>query len=319
MKRELKRKVDLFLKNRKLIKEEVKLESEYNYIFGAMMYTDEEKTISKKTLEKCYKLLKENTSLFSDFRTFSFPIIVKMSLTKNPKKYLEEMKNSYHLLTKNSIFGSYYKLITSMIVSEYEKDVEIDTLSKREKKIYDMMKKNHPFLTNDEDLAFATLFALSGKDEKNLIKEMEEYYDGLKDYISNKDKAQQVSEILTLLDGKKEDKLEKTIELLTILKENKKKVNQDFSLAVLASLSNLKEDSKTLVEDILAVDQYIGSLKGQGLWTLGKRTRLMISMLIVESLYCKNSRKLKGISLMNTIIIQEVLTLAICMWVLVID
>ena len=317
MKKELKRKTDLFLKNRKLLREEVLLESEYNYLFGAMMYTDNDLTINKKTLEKCHKLLKENTSIFSDLRTFSFPIIVKMSLHKNPKKYLEELQNGYRMLTNRTLFGSYYKLLTSMIVCDYEKDVEIDTLSKKEKKIYDMMKKNHPFLTSDEDLAFATLFALSGKDEKALIKEMEENYDVLKDHIKGNNNAQEIAEILVLESGKKEDKLNKVIELYDILKESKKKLSQDISCAILALLATLKEDSREIVKDILEVDNYIGSQKGKGLWALGKQTRLMISMLIVESLYCKSDRKLKGISLMNTIIIEEILTYIICLSILI--
>ena len=148
---------------------------------------------------------------------------------------------------------------------------------------------------------------------------MEDYYEAIKDHIKGKNNAQEIAEILALEYGNKEEKIQKVIELYDLLKASKKKIRKDSSCAILASLAILKEDSKSIVSAILEVDNYIGSQKGKGLWTLGRETRLMISMMIVESLYCQSDRKLKGISLINSIILQEILTYIICMNMLLID
>ena len=308
MKKELQKKTDLFLENRQIMKEGAKFESESNCLFGAMLYTDENLVAKKKVLDNCLKIFKENTSLLSDLRFFSFPIIVKMALHKNPAEYLDNLKKNYKVLSKKSIFGSFYRILTSMIVCDYEKNISVEKLSAKEKKIYDMMKKNHPFLTGDEDLAFSTLFALSGRKEEKLVAEMEEYYLMLKDYISGKNNAQTIAEILVLENGNKLDKVNKVLEIYSLLKVNKKKINEDFTYALIAFLASLKEDSNTIVNDILEVDSYIGSQKGKGLWSLGKGTRLMIAMMIVDSYYRKNDRQLRGISLMSAIILEEILT-----------
>ncbi len=308
MKKELQKKTDLFLENRLIMREGAKLESESNYLFGAMLYTDENQVAKKNVLDNSLKIFKENTTLLSDLRFFSFPIIVKMSLHKNPAEYLENLKKNYKVLSKKSIFGSFYRILTSMIVCDYEKNISVDKLSVKEKKIYDMMKKKHPILTGDEDLAFAALFALSGRDEEKIINEMEAYYSVLKDYIKGNNNAQEIAEILTLESGRKEEKLRKAIEIYSLLTNNKKKLNNDFSHALIASLATLKESSTEIVEAILEVDSYIGAQKGKGLWSLGKGTRLMIAMMIVESYYSKNDRKLKGISLMSAVILEEILT-----------
>jgi len=274
---------------------------------------DEKKEIKPEVMKKCSEILKENTSLFSDFRTFSFPIIIQMSLHKNPEEYLKLLQKNYKVLTKKSIFNSYYKLITAMVASDYEKNINAETLSAREKKIYDMMNKKHPFLTGDEDLSFATLFALTGKKEEKLISEMEQYYEVLKDYIDGNNNAQTIAEVLVLESGNKVEKIKKVVEIYTLLKESKKKLFDDFLYVLIASLANLKESSKTIVDAILEVDSYIGSQKGRGLWTLGKTKRLMMAIFIVENYYCKSHSELKNITLMNTIILNEIVLLIICM------
>ena len=319
MKKELQKKTDLFLSNRKTLKEVIKLESEKNILYGAMMYTDEGREVNKRKLEKCQELLKEKTSIFSDLRTFSTPIAIKMSLKKNPEEYLDLLQKNYHAMTKKSVFGSYYKFLTSMIVCDYEKNVRLETISNREKRIYDLMKKKHPYLTGDEDLAFATLFALSGRREETLVNELEEYYLMLKDYIKGKNNAQTIAEILVLQSGNKLDKVNKVLEIYNLLKDNKKKINDDFQYSLIASFATLEEDSKTIVDAILEVDSYIGAQKGKGLWTLGKTARLMIAMMIVESVYCKSNRELKGISLINSIIVEEIITFMACISVIAID
>ena len=149
MKKELQKKTDLFLENRRILREAEKLESEKNYLFGAMMFADENKEVNAKNIEKCNKILKENTSFFSDFRTFSFPVIVKMALHKKPEEYLKLLQKNYSVLSKKSVFGSYYKFLTAMIVSDYEKNIRAESLSAREKKIYGIGRTfNHRYAKN---------------------------------------------------------------------------------------------------------------------------------------------------------------------------
>ena len=290
MKKELRSKADLFLKNKKIFKNEVKFESESYYLLNSFLYIDANKEVDPNRLRGCNKIFKENTRLLSDLRIMSFLLITKMSLSKDPLKYLNNVKENYELVTNRRMFGSMYKILSALILCD-TKNVDFEKVHEREMNIYNLMKKKHPFLTGEEDLPFAILLALTNKNEKDIIKDMEECYDVLSKKFSYKNEVQTLSQILALYNINSSDKVNRVIEIYDLLIKNKKKINLNFGIPVLGTLLSINKDSKEIVDDIIEVDNYLGSKKGTGLWPYGKSTRLIFAMLIVESTYGSNMVK----------------------------
>lgn len=286
MKRGLKNKVDLFLQNKKKIKATFKFEDETSCLLDSFLYTDIDKVVDENKLMESYNIIRKRTSLFSDYRFLSLIIAGKMALRKKPEDYFNEVDNTYNKIKRKVSFSSIYSILTSMILCDYTTDNNITKYVNREKKIFDLLNKNHPILTSEDDAPYAMLLALSDKKEEKLVKESEEIYQILtKNIKHSKDACQAMANILVLYDKSVEEKTNKMIEIYKLLKESKKNIEDKFILTVLSTLIFVDKTPKEIVKDILDVDTYIGTKEGTGLWLYGKLTRLMFSILLVESAY----------------------------------
>ena len=315
MKRELKNKVDLFLQNKKKIKYAFKFEDETSCLLDSFLYTDMNKEIDVNKLMESYNIIRERTGLFSDYRFLSLIIAGKMSMNRKPADYFNDLDNTYNKIKKKVSFSSIYSILTAMVLCDYTDNINIAKYVNREKKIFDLLNKNHPILTSEDDAPYAMLLALSDKKEEKLVNESEEIYKILtKNIKHSKDACQAMANILLLSDKDIEEKTNKIIEIYKLLKESKKHIEDKFVLTVLATLIFVDKDSKEIVDAILDVDTYIGTKKGTGLWSYGKLTRLMFSILLVESTYGNpiyvNTKNSIAIS---SVVAEQVVTLILVM------
>ncbi len=319
MKKELKSKVDLFLNNKKSVEKVFKYESEYNYLLSSYLYTDVNKEVNVDYLAKIKEEFKERKSSFINYNFLSTLLITKMSLQKQPLEYLEKINNNYKSLKGKRLFNSIYNVISSIIISDLN-NKKIDKIVKKEKKIYELMKKNHPFLTDDEDVPFAMLLAINNKNEKELINDIECSFSELSKYFKlNKNEVYTMAQILSLSDKDTSEKVKKIINICELLKKNKKAISFSFGLPVLATLVFLDKDINVIVEDIVEVDNYLGSKKGTGSWYFGKSTRLLFAMLLVCSTYQSKDSKVNNVAVISSIIADDIISTLMIMNIIVLS
>ena len=311
MKKELKRKVDLFLQNKKKIKNIFKYESEANCLLSSFLYTDLDKEVDAKKLIESHELVVDKTNIFSDYRFISMILASKMAMTKNPLKYFNRVDEYKEILKKKKKFDNLINIFTSLILSDCEENINVDKYIEKEIKIFNLMNDKHPFLTDDEDAPFAMLLALSNKKEKRIDTEVEECYQILRRNIKHaKNACQSMACVLTISDKSVKEKTDKIIDIYNKIKVQKKHIEDNFVLMVLATLIFVDRDSKEIVDDIIEVDKYIGSKKGSGLWPFGRATRLMFAILLVESVYGDEAYKnTKNTIAVSSIIVEEIITL----------
>ena len=112
---------------------------------------------------------------------------------------MEKAKQIYGVM-KNYFFGSEYLAYVSLLLTDMIELDKIDKIAERSMRIYDLMRKEHPFLTGTEDSIFAALLAFSEKSDEQLVEEMERVYNYFrKKFGSNA--VQSVSHVLALTDG----------------------------------------------------------------------------------------------------------------------
>jgi len=311
MKKELKRKVDLFLQNKKEIKSAFKFESEANCLLGSYLYTDLDKELDIQKLKDAHKIVIDKTNFFSDYRFVSIILASKMAMTRNPLKYYNRVNEYREILKKKKKFDNLVNIFTSLILCDCEESINADKYIDKEIKIFNLMNDKHPFLTDDEDAPFAMLLALSDKKENRIDKEVEECYKILSKNIKHaKNACQSMACVLSILDTPVKEKTDKIIDIYNKIKMHKKYVDDSFVLTVLATLIFIDKDNKEIVDDVLEVDKYIGSKKGTGLWPFGRATRLLFSILLVESTYGDEVYKdTKNSIAVSSIIVQEIVTL----------
>ena len=147
------------------------------------------------------------------------------------------------------------------------------------------MKDAHPWLTSENDLPFAALMAVSGRDAVSVYAEAEEIYAYLKGKLkAEKDTLQMLSHILAIRSGRTEEKCEKLCALADGLKAAGHSLGRGSRLAILGILADSGLPADTLVERICEADDFLKQYKPfRGLFGVGRDCRRMFAVQMVQA------------------------------------
>ncbi len=287
----------LFVENRDAFKAAFPWENSYFYPVCAALFTDTGRLAEVEKMKATRALLKESVSVFSNFRGVSEICLVTMlSLDDSPKDRLEKALTVYTAL-KERFFGSEYLPIASMILSRAVESDRYSEICERTRRIYDLMKSEHPFLTSSEDSVFAAMLALSEKSDGDILRECETCYSLLKERFFDSNAVQSLSHVLALSDDgmrTASDKCRDTIRLFDILKERGYKYGTGYELATLGVLTMLPCGLDEVVRELIDVADFLKTQKGYGFFGLGRVQRLMHAGMIVTSEQLGGDDAMKG-------------------------
>ena len=123
-------------------------------------------------VQECKKLLKSRAGLFSNFRGSDELLVrCKMALADDPALYFERLEREYQRI--KTFFSGEQTVLAAMILAEQDSS---EGLAEKTKQIYKEMKEAHPWLTSENDLPFAVVMAVSGRDSTSVYAEAEEIY-----------------------------------------------------------------------------------------------------------------------------------------------
>lgn len=269
--------------NRKIIKSAFPLENSYIYPVCAEIFTEKRRTPQEDRLKECRRILKENTGLFSNFRGITKAVMISMMAAEaNPEEKLRRSLAVYSLL-KEYFFTSQYLPIASMAISDMAPESRYEELSQRTRRIYEAMKREHPFLTNSQDCIYAALMALSPRTDEEIIAETEKCYDILKNEFFSSNAVQSLSHILAFLDGTAEEKCRRTLELYGHLKALGCRYGTNLELPTLGVAAMVPAEIRNIAHDIAEADEFLSHQKGFGFFGIGKKQRLMYAAMLVTS------------------------------------
>ena len=192
-----------------------------------------------------------------------------------------------------------------MILSEHVSPQKYGEVSERTRRIYDLMKKEHPFLTSSEDCVFAAMLALSERSDEELIRDVETGYDILKEKFYHKNALQSLSHVVALMGSEMmtvKDRCRDTVRLFDLLKEKKHKYGTGYELATLAYLAALPCGVDETARELIEVSEYLKTQKMYGFWgNFGKPQRLLHAGMIVTSEHIGGSETLLGAAIGGTL------------------
>lgn len=263
---------------------------------------------------ECRELLRKKTGLLSNIRgNLALPISVKMYLSGNPEKYIDELTANYDSVQKGFFFPSDYYVLAAMTLSD-RKVTDIPAAVSKTNDIYKEMQQNHPWLTSKEDFNSALMIALSEKDSSALLNDMEECFSILKQkYKLKAESIQSLSALLTLFDGTSQEKCEKVIALQEALHNAKLDPLHYTEFPVIGGFVNFKESISSIVSDIEEGYNWFRKKDGFGFLEGGSKGRLIYSMLL--NLFASQENDGVDNNIMNNIltdvIAQEIMTIMI--------
>lgn len=233
-------------------------------------------------VEECKKLLKSKAGIFSNFRGSDELLVrCKMALAADPALYFENLEREYQNI--KNFFSGEQTVLAAMILAEQRDSSE--GLAEKTKQIYKEMKEAHPWLTSEDDLPFAALMAVSGRDASAVYAEAEEIYASLKDKLrADKNTLQMLSHILAVRSGLVEAKCEKLCALAGGLKEAGHSLGSGSRLAILGILADSGLPTDALVDRICEADDYLKQHKPfSGIFGVGKDCRRMFAVQMVQA------------------------------------
>ena len=294
----LKEKCDLLVKNRKTITSAFAWDSDRMSLAAATLYTSSGLTADEEKLKECEAIIKAKTNALSEFRgNVKMPLICKMALSDDPKKYFDNVQTVYKLLNKSKWIGNEYKIMAAITICDYVDVSEYELYVNRTNEIYLRMKQEHKWLTSDEDIPFAAMLAVSGMDVDKLIDEMELNYKILKEKFHDSNAVQSLSHILALDEQPAEVKCAKVESVFNELKAMKHNFGTGYELATLGTLTMLDIQEKEVAKLIAETDDYLKEQKGFGNFALGAKERRLYAAQLVLNQYGPEDTKVEGVVL----------------------
>ena len=316
MNQKLQDRCNLLAMNRKQLSDNFKWESDLMNYASATIYTGKNQQVDIALVKKCEALLKSKTGAFSEFRgNVKMVLLCKMAMAEDAEAYFEQVEAIYHMLHKSVWMGNEYKIMAAMTILDYGKEQTPEVYVERTNEIYARMKKEHSWLTSDEDIPFAAMLAVSGLEIDFLVEEMEKIYSALKDKYYDNNAVQSLSHVLCVIPGTAEEKCAKFNQIFDGLKQKKHKYGSGYELAILGALVTVSVSEEQIVQDIIDADDYLKTLKGFGDMSLGSTRRRMYAVLQVLDEY-RQEPSLEGNMVLTSMLAITILA-EICMLIAV--
>ncbi len=284
MRDEVRRRCESMIANRDAIQKVFRWGHGLLCVTEACMFTMKGKTVDEERLMMCRDLIKDKTGVFSGFRGNAQNVIATtLALGHNPEETLENGLTVYKMLKKR-MWDSAYLPMAAMSIARLAPTERYEEIVEKTKEIYDVIKKEHPFLTSAEDVSFCALLALSEKSTEELVTEAERCYRYLAEHTRfPKNSVQSLSHVLALCDGVPEEKCEKTIELYDTLKAYGLKYGDVYELPMLGILAVNSKDFEYLAEELQEVSTWLSKQKGFGFWgSITVKQRLMFGGMLLQ-------------------------------------
>lgn len=289
MRESLQKICEKFIQNRDIIKETFKWDSQYIIPVCASQLCGENILADADKMKHCKEIVEDKTGVFSSFRgNVKLPMITMLAKDENPKQKMNNTMLIYDIL-KKYFHGSEYLAMVAGILEEMVSVEQVENYAVRGRKIYDLMKDEHPFLTGREDSVFAVLMSFSDKKDSELIADMESCYSFMKHEFLSGEAMQSLSHVLALAPGKPEEKCKRVMDIFYGLKNADHKYGKSYELSALGALSMISENVDTIIEDIICVDNFLEQQKGYGIWGCNKKMRLMHAAMLVANDYSQNT------------------------------
>lgn len=310
MNEHLKPKVDLFLTNVQIMKDNFRWQNISHKRLSALIYAAENKQIDLDTLKDSLKLIKENTRVISYFRGNSLiSIATLLSPSDDNRKIFADTLVVYEQMKANKFWASDYLVMAAyQIAAHAHENQHIETI-KRTKAFYDGMKSQHRLITGQNDYIFAAMLALSDLEIETGLNQIENLYQTLKLHFRPYDSVQALSQILTL-NSQNDDIISRVLNLADLFRHKKMRLDRTYTIPSLGVLALLPVNPDLLVDEVVTVYDFLRTNKGFGHWSISKQELLLFSAALVSFSYADNANQqlltsALSTSITNIIIAQQ--------------
>lgn len=163
-------------------------------------YSAAGKTFSYVSFETIIEEIKKQTRWYSTLRSSSSNLLYSVAMLldgkKEPQQSVGELIKNEEILKKANFKRSVYSYISALFLTDDSEQKQ--THAENAKRLYDAIRKHHPFLTSHEDMAYSVLLSKNGEEPELRAKTMNRYYTELRNNnFSLGNQLQWLSQIMT--------------------------------------------------------------------------------------------------------------------------
>lgn len=301
---------DRFIENRDAFKKADIWQFNIMYPICAGVTLSKNRVFTIEEITESKKIIKRNSGAFSNFRGYAqLPLAAMLLGESDSERKFNDISEAYSVL-KNHFFSSQNLVFAAIAMTEVSSSLRYDETAKRARHIFDLIRKNHPLVTNGEDIAFCVLMTLSQKSDEELAEETEKCFKILKNEFYSADSVQGLSLVLSLIDNMTaEEKCARVFDLYYALRERGIRYSRGSYLPTIGGLAALCDNISSTADDIAGVYNHLKSQKGYGFFGVSKMERAVHALMIVSS---QRAEKIPGLDYSAAISTVLVVASQIC-------
>ena len=283
----LRNRCELFERNRSAVSGKFLFENNLMCTAAGLIFTGADREADPERMKECRRILKQHTGVFSEYRdAIRLALLSEMALSEDPEQYIEDVKAVYRKIHKGHFKDNSYMVLAAMLICDFGKQEHADEIIEKYHEIMQRMEKQHPILTDAEDISYVILLALSDRPVDAILSDMDACADYLKAAFKRKvgaDSVQGLSEFLALTDGNAQEKCDKVIRLFDALKERKADIGGGHVFFSLGTLTGTDETAETAADEIMEAEAFLKNCKGFDEKSMDKKDRLMFAVLLAAA------------------------------------
>lgn len=272
------------------LKKSLKWDHQLIKIIGALVYADVAQSPDPDHIKAMKDLIKSKTKWTSHFRGNNEAMFaILLSLADDPEALYDSTLAVFDALKDIKFKGGLYLPLAALTLAKQTPGDQIASKVQRMRDIYDLMKANHKWLTNQDDYVYAALLATSDLPVEATSYEIEVLYKNLLEEGFKKGNAlQDLTHVLVLGEESSAQKVDKVCRLKTAFKKHGY-VFRDHSMASLGVLALISHQPEHIVEEVVDLYDWLSHQKGFGKFTIDKTMRLTLAASLVAMAYANQS------------------------------
>ena len=262
----------------------------------ALLYAIEDRPIDPIAIKESADLMKENTGVFSIFRSTmgvtSLCVAAKLSLQNNQEQLSEDIVTAYNRLRDVKFRASDQLAVAAFLIATNIERHNFKKTAERARDFHEGLRGRLWFFAQDDSI-FSAMLGLSDTLPSVGIERIEELQQLLKPEFKRNSRStiQTLAQVLALGE-KSDDALGCLFDLNKALRSQKVRLDKEFTLPALGTLSLLPVDKATLINDLIEAQEYLKRQKG--FRSLSTQERLLFAIAIISSVYTEECTQDSG-------------------------
>ena len=251
----LRRRCDLAISNKTLLRREFKQFDLFVLAIGADLYAADNLVVDNKRIDRCHRIIKDNTNVFSIYRSFcSHFFAVLLSFENDPQAQLQRTLEMYRKLRR--YFSRSYQLSFAAYYLAKLSTRPVHELASSTNAIYKLMKAVLPGETHSKDVVWAVVWVVCRRYSADVVRILTDASLRL-DGVLTRSKKRRLLHSIAAFEGDFERIGRRINTISDMLAERKYKYGKHFEQNILAVLAMTDVPEEMLVSDVVETVQYL--------------------------------------------------------------